>query len=191
MILYTSVMKYCSQCGDSVAERIPEGDNRIRFVCIQCETIHYQNPKVVTGCLPFFEDKVLLCKRAIAPRHGYWTLPAGFLENGETAADGALRETMEEANANAEIMDLYTLFSLPHISQIYLFYRARLTDLDFHPGIESLETRLFSEAEIPWDELAFPVITETLKHYFSDLPEGEFPTRTQDIVIDRRRDPIR
>jgi len=184
-------MKYCSQCGDSVAERIPEGDNRIRFVCIQCETIHYQNPKVVTGCLPFFEDKVLLCKRAIAPRHGYWTLPAGFLENGETAADGALRETMEEANANAEIIDLYTLFSLPHISQIYLFYRARLTDLDFHPGIESLETRLFSEAEIPWNELAFPVITETLKHYFSDLPEGKYPIRTQDIVIDRRRDPIR
>lgn len=184
-------MKYCSQCGDPVAERIPEGDNRIRFVCIQCETIHYQNPKVVTGCLPFHEDKVLLCKRAIAPRHGYWTLPAGFLENGETAAEGALRETMEEANAKAEIMDLYTMFSLPHISQIYIFYRARLTDLDFHPGIESLETCLFSEEEIPWDELAFPVITETLKHYFRDLPRGEFPTRSQDIVIDRRRDPIR
>ena len=184
-------MKYCSQCGDSVTEQIPEGDNRLRFVCIQCEIVHYQNPKVVTGCLPFHEDKVLLCKRAIAPRSGYWTLPAGFLENGETAAEGALRETMEEANANAEIMDLYTLFSLPHISQIYMFYRAKLTDLDFHPGIESLETRLFSEAEIPWQELAFPVITETLKHYFSDLPGNHFPTRTQDIVIDRKRDPIR
>ncbi len=191
MILYTSRMKYCSQCGDSVTEQIPEGDNRLRFVCIQCEIVHYQNPKVVTGCLPFHEDKVLLCKRAIAPRSGYWTLPAGFLENGETAAEGALRETMEEANANAEIMDLYTLFSLPHISQIYMFYRAKLTDLDFHPGIESLETRLFSEAEIPWQELAFPVITETLKHYFSDLPSNQFPTRTQDIVIDRKRDPIR
>ncbi len=184
-------MKYCSQCGDSVAQRIPEGDNRTRFVCIQCETIHYQNPKVVTGCLPYFEDKVLLCQRAIAPRSGYWTLPAGFLENGETAAEGALRETMEEANANAEILDLYTLFSLPHISQIYMFYRARLTDLDFYPGIESLETQLFSEAEIPWDNLAFPVVTETLKHYFNDLPRDEYPIRSLDIVIDRSRDPIR
>lgn len=134
---------------------------------------------------------MLLCKRAIAPRSGYWTLPAGFLENGETAAEGALRETMEEANANAEVLDLYTLFSLPHISQIYMFYRARLIDLDFHPGIESLDTRLFSESEIPWQELAFPVITETLKHYFSDLPANHFPTRSQDILIDRKRDPVR
>ncbi|MBO6556658.1 MAG: NUDIX hydrolase [Pseudomonadales bacterium] len=184
-------MNYCSECGNSVTEQIPEGDNRLRFVCIQCEVVHYQNPKVVTGCLPFHEDKVLLCKRAIAPRSGYWTLPAGFLENGETAAEGALRETMEEANANAEVLDLYTLFSLPHISQIYMFYRARLIDLDFHPGIESLDTRLFSESEIPWQELAFPVITETLKHYFSDLPANHFPTRSQDILIDRKRDPVR
>lgn len=191
MILYTLRMNYCSECGNSVTEQIPEGDNRLRFVCIQCQVVHYQNPKVVTGCLPFHEDKVLLCKRAIAPRSGYWTLPAGFLENGETAAEGALRETMEEANANAEVLDLYTLFSLPHISQIYMFYRARLIDLDFHPGIESLDTRLFSESEIPWQELAFPVITETLKHYFSDLPANHFPTRSQDILIDRKRDPVR
>lgn len=108
-------MKYCSHCGHVVTERIPEGDNRPRFVCVRCEAIHYQNPKVVTGCLPYHADKVLLCKRAIAPRSGYWTLPAGFLENGETAAQGALRETVEEANAQAEIDDLYTLFSLPHI----------------------------------------------------------------------------
>ena len=156
---------------------------------MQCETIHYQNPRVITGCLPFHEDKVLLCRRSIAPRSGFWTLPAGFLENGETTTEGALRETVEEANARAEIIDLYTLFSLPHISQIYLFYRARLTDLDFSPGAESLETRLFDQSEIPWDELAFPVITETLKHYFRDLPNHHFPVRSRDIVIDRKREP--
>ena len=156
---------------------------------MQCETIHYQNPRVITGCLPFHEDKVLLCRRSIAPRSGFWTLPAGFLENGETATEGALRETVEEANARAEIIDLYTLFSLPHISQIYLFYRARLTDLDFSPGAESLETRLFDQSEIPWDELAFPVITETLKHYFRDLPNHHFPVRSRDIVIGRKREP--
>ncbi len=184
-------MKYCSQCGDPVSHLVPEGDNRPRYVCTSCKTIYYQNPKVVAGCLPFFEDKVLLCKRAIAPRNGYWTLPAGYLENGETTSQGALRETIEEANANVELLDLYTLFSLPHISQIYMFYRARLTDLDFFPGLETLETRLFSEHEIPWNELAFPVITETLEHYFQDLPKDHFPIRSQDIVIDRKRHPIK
>ena len=183
-------MKYCSQCGESVAHRIPEGDNRPRYICGSCDTIHYQNPRVIAGCVPFHEDRVLLCRRAIAPRHGYWTLPAGFLENGETTSQGALRETSEEANANAEVIELYTLFSLPHISQIYMFYRARLIDLDFSPGEESLETALFAEHEIPWDELAFPVISETLKHYFSDLPGGDFPVRAKDIIIDRNRDPI-
>lgn len=184
-------MKYCSQCGDTVSQIVPEGDNRPRYVCTSCTTIHYQNPKVVAGCLPFFEDKVLLCKRAIAPRQGYWTLPAGYLENGETTSQGAARETIEEANANVELLDLYTLFSLPHISQIYLFYRAQLIDLDFYPGQETLETRLFSEHEIPGIELAFPVITDTLKHYFQDLPTGHFPIRSQDIVIDRNRHPIK
>lgn len=184
-------MKYCSQCGESVVHRVPDGDNRPRYVCDTCDTVHYQNPRVITGCLPFIDERVLLCRRAISPREGYWTLPAGFLENGETTAQGALRETAEEANARAEIIELYTLFSLPHISQIYMFYRARLIDLDFSPGEESLETRLFTRAEIPWDHLAFPVITETLKHYFDDFPGGEFPVRAKDIVIDRRRDPIR
>lgn len=184
-------MNYCSQCGDSVAHTIPNGDNRHRFVCVSCETIHYQNPRIIAGCLPFFEDKVLLCRRSIEPRAGYWTLPAGFLENGETTAEGALRETSEEANARAEIMDLYTLFSLPHISQVYMFYRARLTDLDFSPGEESLETRLFEEHEIPWDQLAFPVINETLKHYFADLPDQSFAFRAQDIVVKRKQDPIK
>jgi len=183
-------MKYCSQCGESVTHRVPEGDNRPRYICDACETVHYQNPKIIAGCLPFHQDKVLLCKRSITPRQGYWTLPAGFLENGETTSEGALRETNEEANANAEIIELYTLFSLPHISQIYMFYRARLIDLDFHPGEETLETRLFEEHQVPWEELAFPVITETLKHYFSDLPGEHFPIRSQDIVYQHRRKPV-
>ena len=183
-------MNYCSQCGKAVTQRIPDGDNRPRYICDSCDAIHYQNPKVIAGCLPVFENKVLLCKRAIAPRLGLWTLPAGFLENGETTSQGAERETREEANANVEMLNLYTLFSLPHISQIYIFYLARLTDLDFSPGVESLETLLFTESEIPWDELAFPVVTETLKHYFSDLQNNEFPIRNQDIIIDRSRKPI-
>ncbi len=178
-------MKFCSQCGESVTQRIPEGDNRPRFVCDTCHAIHYQNPRIIAGCLPVFEDRVLLCKRSIEPRAGKWTLPAGFLENGETTAHGALRETFEEANAHAEIIELYTLFNLPHISQVYMFYRARLTDLDFSPGEESLETRLFREPEIPWDELAFPVITRTLEHFYADRKSNHFPVRTIDIVIDR------
>ena len=180
-------MKFCSHCGEGVAHRIPAGDNRPRYVCDGCDAIHYQNPRVVTGCLPFHDNRVLLCKRSIAPRKGYWTLPAGFLENGETTAQGALRETCEEANASAEIIDLYTLFSLPHISQVYMFYRARLTNLDFHPGEESLETRLFAEHEVPWELLAFPVITETLRHYFNDLLVDSFPIRSRDILIDRKQ----
>ena len=185
-----TTMRYCSQCGDPVARRIPNGDNRPRYVCGSCETIHYQNPKVITGCLPFYKNQVLLCKRSIAPREGFWTLPAGFLETGETTSQGALRETAEEANARVEIIGLYTLFSLPHISQVYMFYRARLTDLDFYPGEETLETQLFSGDEIPWDELAFRVVAETLEHYFDDLPGNDFPIRTKDIIIDPGRSPI-
>lgn len=185
-MFYTLWMKFCSHCGEPVTQRIPEGDNRLRFICTVCDSIHYQNPRIIAGCLPIFEDKVLLCKRSINPRSGMWTLPAGFLENGETTADGALRETREEANANATIIELYTLFSLPHISQVYMFFRASLNDLDFSPGEETLETQLFSEAEIPWDKLAFPVITETLTHYFDDRKNGSFPIRSLDIIIDRK-----
>ena len=143
-------MKYCSQCGGTVAQRIPEGDTRQRFVCRHCDVIHYQNPRIIAGCIPVYENQVLLCRRAIEPRYGKWTLPAGFLENGESISQGALRETMEEANARVEIDTLYTIFSLPHISQVYVFYKARLLDLDFFSGIESLETKLFAEADIPW-----------------------------------------
>lgn len=168
-------MNFCSKCGsDRIEFRIPDGDTLPRDVCAACGTIHYQNPKIVVGCLPEWEDKVLLCKRAIEPRYGLWTLPAGFLENGEAVSDGAERETLEEANARVEVGELYTLISLPHISQVYMLFRARLLDLDFAPGSESLEVRLFAEREIPWEALAFRTIHRTLKTYYADRKTGVF-----------------
>lgn len=145
--------------------------------------IHYRNPNVVTGCIPEWEGQVLLCRRAIEPRRGYWTLPAGFLENGESTQEGALRETLEEANARVGIGPLYSLFSLPHIDQVYMLFRGPLLDLAFSPGEESLEVRLFREEEVPWDELAFQVVAETLKYYFRDLREDHFRLRSG--VIER------
>jgi ADP-ribose pyrophosphatase YjhB (NUDIX family) len=137
---------------------------------------------VVVGCIPEWGDRILLCRRAIEPRHGFWTLPAGFMERGETTQDGAARETFEEAQARVEVLSLYSLFNLPHIDQIYMLFRSRLLDLDFHPGEESLEVRLFEEAEIPWSEIAFPVVRETLKLYFADRKTGAFPLRSGDIT---------
>ncbi|MDB5908790.1 MAG: hydrolase [Massilia sp.] len=165
-------MKFCSECAHPLSLVIPEGDNRQRFVCAQCEAIHYQNPKLVIGSLPVWEAggelKVLLCKRAIEPRYGYWTLPAGFMENNETTGEAAIRETEEEAGANIELGPLYTLLNVAHVHQVHLFYLARLVDLDFAPGIESLEVQLFSEREIPWADLAFPTIRKTLELFFAD-----------------------
>lgn len=178
-------MKFCSSCGDPVAWRMPPGDSRHRFVCDGCSTIHYQNPRIVTGCLVTWQDRVLLCKRAIEPRRGYWTLPAGYLENGESAEAGAVRETWEEAAARVEIDDLYTLFSLPHISQVYMFFRGRLTAPEFAAGEESLAVDLFHEDDIPWDELAFPVVRDTLRHYFEDRKRQAFPVRHQSLVVNR------
>jgi len=175
-------MNYCSHCGSTVVSRIPPGDSRPRYICEECGTIHYQNPRVVTGCLVTFEDRVLLAQRAIAPRQGFWTLPAGFLENGETAAAGAARETLEEACAEVNILELYTMFSLPHINQIYCFFRAELTRPDFAAGTESLDVRLVTEAEIPWDQLAFPVVSDTLRFYFSDRQTGQFRARALDVI---------
>lgn len=175
-------MKFCNNCGAVVALRIPPGDTHARHVCDACGTIHYQNPKIVAGCLPVWEDKVLLCRRAIEPRYGLWTLPAGFMEKGETTLEAAMRETLEEARAKVEIDGLCTLFNLPHIDQVYLLYRGRLLDLDYAPGEETLEARLFSEAEIPWQEIAFRVIQETLKLYFADRQSGHYRTHTGDIV---------
>jgi ADP-ribose pyrophosphatase YjhB (NUDIX family) len=175
-------MKYCSNCGGRVAHRIPRGDNRPRYVCDNCETIHYHNPKIVTGCLPIWQDRILMCRRAIEPRYGLWTLPAGFMENGETTAQAAVRETAEEACARVDIDDLFAMISLPHIDQVYVMYRARLKDPGFDPGAESLEVRLMKEEEIPWDRLAFPVITETLKLYYSDRATGRFRIHCADML---------
>ncbi len=169
-------MKFCSNCGSTLAFAIPQGDNRQRYMCNDCDTVHYQNPRIVTGCLPVWQDRVLLCLRAINPRKGYWTLPAGFLENGETIAAGAARETMEEANARVSELRLYTIFSLPHISQAYMFYLAQLDDLNFSSGPESLDVALFKESEVPWDDLAFPVIGESLRCFFADRRQAEQPT---------------
>ena len=179
-------MQFCSACGKGITIRVPGGDNRQRAVCDGCGMIHYQNPKIVTGCLPVFEDRVLLCKRAIEPRAGLWTLPAGFMENGESAEEGALRETMEEACAAVQIDNLYTVFSLPHISQVYMFFLARLPEPVFEAGEESLAVDLFDESQIPWEQLAFPVVTDTLKHFFADRPGEAFPTRTNVIEWGRR-----
>ncbi|MCR9258602.1 MAG: NUDIX hydrolase [Pseudomonadaceae bacterium] len=179
-------MKFCSNCGATLTFTIPPGDNRERHVCNDCDTIHYVNPRIITGCLPIWDDRVLLCLRAINPRKGYWTLPAGFLENGETIAAGAARETEEEANARVSDLELYTVFSLPHISQAYMFYRAQLRDLDFSSGEESLDVRLFKEDEIPWDNLAFPVINKSLQYYFDDRKSGQFQFRSEAIEFKRR-----
>lgn len=155
-------------------QRIPPGDNLPRAVCDQCNIIHYENPKLIVGCIPEWEDRILLCKRAIEPRIGMWTVPAGFMENGETTADGAMRETLEEANARVEIIAPYALYNIPHINQVYLLFRARLLDLNFSPGAESELVELFDEADLPWDELAFATVRNTLHHYFSDQQKGEF-----------------
>ena len=180
-------MKFCSNCGAAISLRIPLGDSRQRYICDQCDTIHYQNPRVVTGCLVTWNDSVLLCRRAINPRAGLWTLPAGFLENGETTEQGAARETWEEACARVEVKELYTLFSLPHISQIYMFYRAELVDGVYSAGSETTEAELFKEQDVPWSELAFPVVERTLEHYFRDRTQDHYPVHTQDIIINKNR----
>jgi ADP-ribose pyrophosphatase YjhB (NUDIX family) len=168
-------MNFCSNCGQPVIRRTPPGDDRLRFFCESCGAVHYQNPKLVVGCIPEMEDQILLCRRAIEPCYGMWTLPAGYLENGETVAAGAKRETREEARARVEILDPYALYNICHVDQIYLMFRARLIDKRFQAGSESLEVKLFSENDIPWQEIAFRVITATLLQYFDDRRNGSFP----------------
>jgi ADP-ribose pyrophosphatase YjhB (NUDIX family) len=175
-------MKFCSVCGELVRVGVPPGDNRDRFLCDHCGTVHYQNPKVVAGCIAHWEDRILMCRRAIEPRYGKWTVPAGFMENGEATYEGALRETLEEANARVEIEDLFVTVNLPHINQVYMLFRGRLLDLDFSPGDESLETELVSEEQVPWPEMAFPTVTEALKLYFADRHKGAFGVHMLDIV---------
>ena len=175
-------MKFCSVCGGEVRVGVPQGDNRPRHICDHCGTVHYHNPKVVAGCIAHWDDKVLMCRRAIEPRHGLWTVPAGFMENGETTYEAALRETLEEANARVAIDDLYVTVNLPHINQVYMLFRGQLLDLDFSPGEESLEVELVTERDIPWEQMAFPTVSEALRLYFADRAKGRFPVRMLDIV---------
>jgi ADP-ribose pyrophosphatase YjhB (NUDIX family) len=174
-------IRHCRVCGHEVAYRVPADDNRERAVCPACGEIHYENPLNVVGTIPVWGDQVLLCRRAIEPRHGLWTLPAGFMELGETVAEGALRETVEEAGARIELQELFTLLNVVRAGQVHLFHRARMLDASLDPGPETLEARLFREDEVPWDELAFRTVRETLKHFFADRRRGRFELHVGDI----------
>jgi len=167
-------MNYCSHCGARVTQKVPLGDNLPRHVCNQCELIHYHNPKIVAGCIPEWENQILLCRRAIEPRLGLWTFPAGFMEIGESTEQAAVRETKEEAQADVAITALYAVLSLPHIGQVYLVFRGRMLTPICEAGSESLEVRLFPLTAIPWKEMAFPVVSEALRRYVDDVTNGQF-----------------
>jgi ADP-ribose pyrophosphatase YjhB (NUDIX family) len=174
-------MKFCPNCAAPLARRVPPGDSLPRDVCDACGNIHYQNPRLVVGTVPEWEGRVLLCRRAIEPRYGYWTLPAGFMENDETAGDAALRETVEEAGAHIELEAAFSMISVPRVNQVHLFYRARLLDLEFKPGVESLDVALMEEAKIPWKDIAFRTVALTLKYWFADRARGRYGFHTEDI----------
>jgi ADP-ribose pyrophosphatase YjhB (NUDIX family) len=174
-------IKHCRACGAAVRYAVPADDNRERAVCSACATIHYENPINVVGTVPVWGEQVLLCRRNIEPRYGFWTLPAGFLEIGETTAEGAVRETTEEAGARIELQGLFTVLNVVRVAQLHLYYRARLHDTDFAPGPESIEAKLFHEHEIPWEELAFRTVRETLNCYFADRSKGQFGIHCADI----------
>ncbi len=175
-------IKHCRTCGAEVRYETPADDNRDRATCTSCATVHYENPLNVVGTLPFWENRVLLCRRNIEPRRGLWTLPAGFMELGESTAEGALRETVEEAGAHVEMLGLYTLLNVVRVGQVHLFYRARLLDVDFAPGPESIEARLFGEDEVPWAEIAFRTTRRTLELFFADRRSGSFAFHAEDIT---------
>ena len=178
-----SPIKHCRNCGVAVTYRIPDdGDTKERAVCPACTTIHYENPLNVVGTVPYWGDKILLCKRNIEPRWGKWTLPAGFLELGETTAQGAARETHEEAGAQIEMEGLFSVINVARVGQVHMFYRARLLSDQFKPGFETIETQLYSEADIPWDEIAFRTVKETLELFFADRKAGRFQVHDVDIV---------
>ena len=174
---------FCRQCGHSVEQRVPDdGDTKLRAVCPSCGTIHYQNPLNVVGTMPYLGERVLLCKRNIEPRRGFWTLPAGFMELGESTAEGALRETQEEAGAEIELEGLFTLLNVVRVGQVHFYYRARMLSGHLDPGYETVEARLFLEHEIPWEEIAFRTVKETLEHFFADRRHGHFGFHAGDIA---------
>lgn len=174
-------IKHCRLCGQAVNYQVPPDDNRERAVCGQCGEIHYENPINVVGTVPVWDQQVLLCLRNIEPRRGLWTLPAGFLELGESTEEGALRETDEEAGARIEMLGLFTVLNVVHVGQVHFFYRARLLDTRFDPGPESIEARLFFEHEVPWDQIAFRTVRETLQHFFADRARGRFGLHVGDV----------
>jgi ADP-ribose pyrophosphatase YjhB (NUDIX family) len=174
-------IKHCRRCGSGVEYRVPSDDNRERAVCPACGEIHYENPLNVVGTVPVWGEQVLLCRRNIEPRLGMWTLPAGFLELGETVAGGALRETAEEAGANIELEGLFTLLNVVRVGQVHFFFRARMLDTSLDPGPETSEARLFHEHEIPWDEIAFRTVRVTLRHYFECRRNGGYTLHCADI----------
>ncbi len=174
-------IKHCRACGAQAHYRVPVDDNRERAVCSACDTIHYENPLNVVGTLPVWGDQVLLCMRNIEPRKGKWTLPAGFMELGESSAAGALRETVEEAGARIELEGLFSLLNVVRVGQIHMFYRARMLDTHLDPGPETIEARLFREDEVPWDEIAFRTVRETLQRFFEDRRRGSFGLHMADI----------
>lgn len=165
-------MKFCSNCGHAVTVRTPAGDHLPRHVCDACGTVHYRNPKLVVGCVPEYEGRILLCRRAIEPRHGFWTIPAGFMENGETTQQGARRETLEEAQAEVEIGSLLAVVHVLHADQVHVMFRARMLGPGFGPTPESLEVMLCDEAGVPWDEIAFRSVDFALRRYFDDRRRG-------------------
>ncbi len=179
---FSHTIHFCRQCGVSVEHRVPDdGDTKLRAVCPACGTIHYQNPLNVVGTVPHLGDRVLLCKRNIEPRRGFWTLPAGFMELGESTAEGALRETQEEAGADIELEGLFSLLNVVRVGQVHMYYRARLLSERFDPGHETMEARLFQQHEIPWEDIAFRTVKETLEHFFADHRRGSYGFHVGDI----------
>jgi ADP-ribose pyrophosphatase YjhB (NUDIX family) len=183
-------MKFCPSCAHPLTFEVPPDDNLPRHICAHCGAIHYQNPKLVICTIPIWDQggeiKILLCKRAIEPRHGLWTLPGGFMENNETTTHAAMRETTEEAGAHIEVQSLFSLINLPTHHQVHLFYRAKLLDLEFDPGPESLEVRMFSESEIPWNRMAFGTVRQALRFFYADLAKvrsgGAFGFHSHDLM---------
>lgn len=180
-MLFSRRIEHCQVCGTAVEHKVPADDNRERAVCPACQHIHYVNPLNVVGTLPVWGDQVLLCKRNIEPRKGFWTLPAGFMELGETTEEGAARETDEEAGAHIEMQGLYCVLNVVSAGQVHLFYRARLLNTEFNPGPETMEAQLFRQDEIPWDELAFRTVRMTLERFFADRKKGQFDVHCADI----------
>ena len=183
MTVLRTPIKHCRNCGASVVYRVPDdGDTHERAVCPACDTIHYENPLNVVGTVPYLGDRVMLCKRNIEPRWGKWTLPAGFMELGESTGEGAARETREESGAQFELESLFSVVSVPRVGQVHMFYRARLLNEVCDPGFETIEARLFTQEEIPWEEIAFRTVKETLERYFEDRARGAFSVHTFDVT---------